>query len=964
MSTNEVTPTNSTNYLIISDNEQNQVIINQPNSNIIQVTIPQNVNNITQEENITVINDPSLKQVNITDQSVKIVQLTTLGPQGAQGPQGSTGSSQPFYQSGSTNIWATTASLQISNLVDISGSLIITGSLIVSGSNTFKNIGTGIFTGSLLVSGSALYNGNELLTTAITGGYVTSASFNAFTASYKTDSASFDTRILNTSSSIAGLSSSYLVSSASFDTRISNTSASISSLSASFLTFSGSYNTGSFTGSFTGSSNLDSLTATSAVITGNVTVLGTASINTLIVNQTQLSTGSNQLGDAANDFQTLYGTVRIPTGSLTVTGSILVEQNNPINFGNQVNIQRAGTNIIYGSSAETIVNTIGTSPIRFQIGSSEVARITGSLFGIGTTSPLAILDIRGTQIASGSIARTMLISSSLSASANGDTLVGLDITPTFNLGAFTGTTSRALRVTGNIELVSCTIFGTTTFNNNVFFSSQIYAYAFRSNASIDFTFRKNDNTIFATFFNSTGNVTLQNGGTFTDAGYRLDVNGTARIQNQLTTTGSITAASAIARGVYMNQTLVAAANGDVLVGLDINPTFTVGSFTGTTLVPLRIGGSNGGAGILFSNQNWKIGSNGGNMVYNGGQAFDFYSGISATPITFSISTSRIAQFHATTGNFTLQNGGTFTDAGFRLDVNGTARIQNQLTVKGSGTTSATTALLVQNSNLSSSLAVLDNSNIGLGTTTPLATLDVRGTQTASSAIARTVLISSSLSASANSDVLIGLDINPTFNTGSFTSVLQRFASFSIAGSNKGSIGFDTAANIFQINSAGRLDFNALGNQIFFTSANTFFQSALNVNRTGTATSTATQASSYSLVFQTSLWNGSSQLFRYGSFKNIASTTVNLDSRFSYFGNGTNGDGTGATEYLSIFGLTGNTVIQNGGTFTDNGYRLDISGSARVTNNLTVTGSLNVSGSIYNNGVNIQSLAIAYAIALG
>lgn len=129
-----------------------------------------------------------------------------------------------------------------------------------------------------------------------------------------------------------------------------------------FNQFTGSYNTGSFTGSFTGDGsglyNIPSsgitglnlsqiasgsvtasispsngfvvntntniqgaLTASSAVITGNVIVQGTASINTLIVNQTQLSTGSNQLGDAVNDFQTLYGTVRIPTGSLTVTGS-------------------------------------------------------------------------------------------------------------------------------------------------------------------------------------------------------------------------------------------------------------------------------------------------------------------------------------------------------------------------------------------------------------------------------------------------------------------------------------------------------------------------------------------------------------------------------------------------------------------------------------------------------------------
>ncbi len=37
------------------------------------------------------------------------------------------------------------------------------------------------------------------------------------------------------------------------------------------------------------------------IITGNVTVSGTASINTLVVNQTVLSTGSNTLGDNADD---------------------------------------------------------------------------------------------------------------------------------------------------------------------------------------------------------------------------------------------------------------------------------------------------------------------------------------------------------------------------------------------------------------------------------------------------------------------------------------------------------------------------------------------------------------------------------------------------------------------------------------------------------------------------------------
>jgi hypothetical protein len=73
---------------------------------------------------------------------------------------------------------------------------------------------------------------------------------------------------------------------------------------------------------FSGSTSLvGATTMSSAVVTGNVTVLGTASINVLQINTTINSTGSNTLGDNANDTQTLYGSVVIPTGSLTVSGS-------------------------------------------------------------------------------------------------------------------------------------------------------------------------------------------------------------------------------------------------------------------------------------------------------------------------------------------------------------------------------------------------------------------------------------------------------------------------------------------------------------------------------------------------------------------------------------------------------------------------------------------------------------------
>lgn len=64
-------------------------------------------------------------------------------------------------------------------------------------------------------------------------------------------------------------------------------------------------------------------------INGNVTINGTASISFLNVTIESASiiysTGSNQLGDATNDTQTLIGTV-IVSGSQRITGSLNVSQ--------------------------------------------------------------------------------------------------------------------------------------------------------------------------------------------------------------------------------------------------------------------------------------------------------------------------------------------------------------------------------------------------------------------------------------------------------------------------------------------------------------------------------------------------------------------------------------------------------------------------------------------------------------
>jgi len=139
--------------------------------------------------------------------------------------------------------------------------------------------------------------------------------------------------------------------------------------------------------------------------------------------------------------------------------------------------------------------------------------------------------------------------------------------------------------------------------------------------------------------------------------------------------GSVTAASAIARGQLLAPTLVAAANNDVLVGLDIAPTFTNGAFTGVTNYGARVKGgiiplTNGTDDLgTFTSQFLTVWSGTLRAISNG--ILRWGAGGS---YSFNNSSAIIAQFQPTTGNFLLQNGGTFTDVpSSRLTINSTTQ---------------------------------------------------------------------------------------------------------------------------------------------------------------------------------------------------------------------------------------------------------------------------------------------------
>ena len=131
---------------------------------------------------------------------------------------------------------------------------------------------------------------------------------------------------------------------------------------------------------------------------------------------------------------------------------------------------------------------------------------------------------------------------------------------------------------------------------------------------------------------TSGNIGIN---TTTDAGFRLDVNGTARVSGALTTSAGIIS------------------NGTVRV-------------TATTASP-----SGNASFFVFD------GAEGTNFAYDYGTSTYRALAYNGSLVRFLTAGTERARFAITTGNFLIN---TTTDAGFRLDVNGTARVNGVFSV--------------------------------------------------------------------------------------------------------------------------------------------------------------------------------------------------------------------------------------------------------------------------------------------
>jgi len=250
--------------------------------------------------------------------------------------------------------------LTASYALNSDGTTINTSSFATTGSNVF--LGNQIITGSLNISGSTIQQGS-LTATSFTGsllGTATTASYvlQAVSASYATLAQTSNTAsyVLQAVSSSFTTTASYYGGSVVSASYAATASYALQALSASY----------SSTSSYLNTLNQD------LTFNGNLTLNGTASITYLNVayesSSIIYSSGSNQLGDATNDVQTLIGRTII-SGSLEVTGSANIPSitGSLLGTASQAVSSSFSTTASYVTLAQSASNAVtsvtGTTPI-------------------------------------------------------------------------------------------------------------------------------------------------------------------------------------------------------------------------------------------------------------------------------------------------------------------------------------------------------------------------------------------------------------------------------------------------------------------------------------------------------------------------------------------------------------------------------------------------------------------------
>jgi hypothetical protein len=435
-----------------------------------------------------------------------------------------------------------------------------------------------------------------------------------------------------------------------------------------------------------------------------------------------ITTGNLLLNSITDSGHNLYISGSSTSGSLNVDSTLYVSGSR-VGIGTSTPL--ASLHISGASSANLLrIDSPASSSIIFVSGSGNV--------GVGTAAPAYRLDVSGSSRFVNTISyngnltplNTAAYSLGISSSAGGAQIIaysnnglsaiqslefGFQNTSLNSSGSFSNPVHNnyAFRIYGNY--VTSSIGGGTLSS---FLIAPTLNFAGNTNAGVYRGFYHNPtltnltNTTHRAIETATGDVIF--GSTSGNVGI-----GTSNPNSLFHLSGSSTATSSLARGGNITPTLVASANSDTLVGLDIAPNFINGAFTGVQNIGLRITTDGAGGGVLggllvrtsggttlfsvdrqfgivnIANQlrcNSLQNSTGGNHIYFLGDGrVNINANGTGLGISFHYSQfgTELLRMFTGTGNLLIQNGGTYTDAGFRLDVSGSARVTNGLTVTGS-----------------------------------------------------------------------------------------------------------------------------------------------------------------------------------------------------------------------------------------------------------------------------------------
>ena len=512
-------------------------------------------------------------------------------------------------------------------------------------------------------------------------------------------------------------------------------------------------------------SNLIYAQGTSVQITGSLNTSGSLNINnTLVV------TGSNVgIGTSTPAFTLdVNGTARVSgqttlkgAGATTATTALRVENTNA---SASLVVNDAG-NVLVGTATDTghklLVTGSGTSG---SLNVDGTLYVSGSRVGIGTATPLYPLQVGVTNAGGGSdftvqtstsAAKTVITSQAaeaiIGANPQGSTTNGVPA------GASFGSTTNGSRIT--FGFLGASAGGGTYLN----FSTN------GANSGLHVTHNFGSDLMTVT---NAGNVGI----------------GTSSPSASLHISGASSANLLRIDSPASSSILFVSGSGNVGIGtatptttFQVLGTSTTQNIAAQTSATYDIGSLDTKFRDGWFSRNLNCGSIWANNLAIAGTNLTLYNAaVSVIGTLFG------------SGNLLLSTG-TQTDAGFKLDINGTARVSGQTTIKGAGATSATTTFLLQNSTPTNLLSILDNGQVAF--TSP--TMSLAASQSAFS-------ISPIISASAVvGGQYYGVNITPTFfqTTGSQTKTAFRVAA-TYTGSSAAATGGTNIIADFGSTSAG------------------------------------------------------------------------------------------------------------------------------------------------------------------